>query len=64
MMSKQDAYLWLANLLQVPLSKAHIGFLGEYYCNEVITESKKLLDWYHQRQLSGFRPCKGGAAAS
>ena len=64
MMSKQDAYLWLANLLQVPLSKAHIGFLGEYYCNEVIMESKKLLDWYHQRQLSGFRPCKGGAAAS
>ena len=32
LMSKQDAYLWLAGLLQVPLSKAHIGFLGEYYC--------------------------------
>lgn len=42
LMSKQDAYLWLAGLLQVPLSKAHIGFLGEYYCNEVIAESKKL----------------------
>ena len=27
--------------MQVPLSKAHIGFLGEYYCNEVIAESPK-----------------------
>ncbi len=28
----------------MPLSKAHIGFLGEYYCTQVIEESQKLLD--------------------
>ena len=30
-MSKRDLYLWLANLLNIPLSQAHISFLGEYY---------------------------------
>ena len=63
LMSKQDAYLWLAGLLQVPLSKAHIGFLGEYYCNEVIAESKKLLEHRRKQQPAGFRPCKGGEAS-
>lgn len=63
LMSKQDAYLWLAGLLQVPLSKAHIGFLGEYYCNEVIAESKKLLERRRKQQPTGFRPCKGGEAS-
>ena len=64
MMSKQDAYLWLADLLQMPLSKAHIGYLGEYYCNEVIAESKKLLDKHQKQRTGGPRPYKGGAAAS
>ena len=63
LMSKQDAYLWLAGLLQVPLSKAYIGFLGEYYCNEVIAESKKLLERRRKQQPAGFRPCKGGEAS-
>ena len=63
LMSKQDAYLWLGVLLQVPLSKAHIGFLGEYYCNEVIAESKTLLERRWKQQPAGFRPCKGGEAS-
>ena len=42
-MSKQEAYYWLANLISAPLSEAHIGYLGEYYCTQVIEESKKLL---------------------
>ncbi len=29
MMSKQDAYQWLADLICAPLSQAHIGYLGE-----------------------------------
>lgn len=45
-MSKQDAYQWLANLVMAPLSQAHIGYLGEYYCKQVIAESKKLLKQY------------------
>ena len=28
-MTKQDAYYWLANLIDAPLSKAHIGYLSE-----------------------------------
>lgn len=43
-MSKRDLYLWLANLLNVPLSLAHISFLGEYYCRLVIDESQKIID--------------------
>ena len=42
-MTKQEAYYWLANLISAPLSEAHIGYLGEYYCALVIEESKKLL---------------------
>ena len=57
-MSKQDAYL-----LQMPLSKAHIGYLGEYYCNEVIAESKKLLDMHQKQRAGENRLYKGGAAS-
>lgn len=62
-MSKQEAYLWLASLLQVPLSHAHIGYLGDYYCREVIRESKKLLQRGPVRRTSGFPKPQGGAAA-
>ncbi len=43
-LTKDDAYCWLANLISAPKSQAHIGYLGEYYCNLVIEESKKYLD--------------------
>lgn len=42
-MSKDEAYRWLANLVQSPLSEAHIGYFGEYYCQMVIDECKKIL---------------------
>ena len=51
------------NTVKIQLSKAHIGFLGEYYCNEVIAESKKLLERRRKQQPAGFRPCKGGEAS-
>ena len=44
LMSKEDAYHWLASVLAAPLGQAHIGYLGEYYCRQVIEESKKVLD--------------------
>jgi len=44
LMSRQEAYRWLACMVQAPMSHAHIGYLGEYYCKVVIQESKKLLD--------------------
>ena len=43
-MSKQDAYLWLSDITCTPLSRAHIGYMGEYNCRLVMEESKKLLD--------------------
>ncbi len=43
LMTKQDAYRWLANVVQAPMAHAHIGHLGEYYCRVVIQESEKLL---------------------
>lgn len=42
-MTRDGAYEWLASLLQSPRSQAHIGNLGEYYCRQVIEESKKLM---------------------
>ena len=64
MMSKQDAYLWLAGILQVPLSKAHIGFLGEYYCRQVIESSQTMLERRRRQGVPAFRISEGGAAAS
>lgn len=63
-MGKRDAYLWLADLLQVPLSQAHIGYLGDYYCREVIKESQKLLQRNPTyNRCSGSPSLRGGAAA-
>ena len=64
-MSKQDAYQWLADLICAPLSEAHIGYLGEYYCRQVIEESRMLLKRYQARDdKKQFGMVRGGAAAS
>ena len=59
LMSKQDAYRWLATLISTPMSQAHIGYLGEYYCKKVITESRRLLERHGAAQSS-----KGGGAVA
>ena len=41
--SKHDAYRWLAGVIGAPLSEAHIGYLGEYYCRLIADESRKLM---------------------
>jgi hypothetical protein len=43
-MTKKEAYEWLAVILQAPRTQAHIGYIGEYYCMMVIEESRRLLD--------------------
>ena len=63
-MSKQDAYQWLADLIMVPLSEAHIGHLGEYYCKQVIEESRKLLERRKAKTRGRYYAQKGGALAS
>ena len=43
LMTRWEAYQWLAYITQAPMSHAHIGHLGEYYCRVVIRESRNLL---------------------
>ena len=62
LMSKKEAYGWLAFMLQSPLSQAHIGHLSEHYCDMVIKESGKMLDNFKWK-LSGSTlsaPVMGG----
>ena len=42
LMTKKEAYAWLAFMLQSPMSQAHIGYQSEYYCSRIIEESDKL----------------------
>lgn len=42
-MSRNDAYNWLADFMGVPHGEAHIGYWGEYYCNQVIERCKELI---------------------
>lgn len=43
LMTKQEAYMWLATIVAAPMAHAHIGQLQEYYCRVVIEESKRFL---------------------
>lgn len=55
LMTKDEAYLWLAGIVAAPLSEAHIGYLGEYYCRMVIEESQKILQRKHSAARSGWQ---------
>lgn len=44
LMTRRQAYQWLAYVVQAPMGHAHIGHLGEYYCKEIIREGQKLLE--------------------
>ena len=41
-MTRNSAYRWMADYFCIPLSKAHIGQLSEYRCNELIAKCKEL----------------------
>ena len=43
-MSRDEAYVWLSEMLQTPMSQSHIGYMGEYYCQRVIEECQRLFD--------------------
>jgi ssDNA-binding Zn-finger/Zn-ribbon topoisomerase 1 len=58
LMTRREAYEWLANMLQAPLSHAHIGHLGEYYCREVIVWSKRMLE--NRREVQGGQAIYAG----
>ncbi len=50
LMTKDGAYDWLANVIDAPKSYAHIGLLSEYYCKQVIEQSKEYLRRYKNKQ--------------
>lgn len=56
LMGKQEAYQWLAHLIDAPLSEAHIGYLGEYYCQLVIDECRNLLKGRRSKKLEIYIP--------
>ena len=56
LMTKKDAYGWLAHMLQSPMSQAHIGYLSEYYCSLIIKESGKLFEVYMRKPASRRLP--------
>ena len=60
LLTKQESYQWLAHFISAPLSQAHIGFLGEYYCKQVIEESRKMLERY--RPPKAANRVRGGVA--
>lgn len=43
-MTRRGAYEWLSSMLQAPLSQTHIGYMSDYYCRQVIKESKQMLN--------------------
>lgn len=50
-----------SQMLGLPMSKTHIGLMGEYYCELVIQESKKLLGASNRnRHQIQFRGHTGG----
>ena len=61
LMTKKEAYAWLAFIIQSPMSQAHIGYQSEYYCNLIIQESDKIIrnsKWKlnkKNRQASGLQ---------
>lgn len=58
-MTKRQSYVWLAPIVHAPMSHAHIGHLGGYFCREVIRESKELLK-KNKVPGSGTHKSKGG----
>ena len=41
-MSRQDAYRWMADYFCLPQKEAHIGMFSEYRCNELIKKCDSL----------------------
>jgi ssDNA-binding Zn-finger/Zn-ribbon topoisomerase 1 len=51
LMSRQDAYAWLAGVVAAPMAYAHIGQLGEYNCKVVIEESTRFMEQNRDRLI-------------
>ena len=64
-MTRNEAYGWLAFMLQRPMS--HIGYLSEYYCNVIIRESDRLFEnmkWRLNKNIGHDTEAGGGYYAA
>ena len=52
-MTKKQAYAWLADVLQLPPQQVHIGYFGDYYCQQVIRQAQKVLQENQYRLVPG-----------
>ena len=65
LMTKQEAYSWLAFALCLPPSQTHIGYFGEHYCNLVISECSKYMEtWKHKAATRDVYLNGGGSDAA
>lgn len=46
-MSRKDAYKWLAARFGMDLSQAHIGAFGDYHCDQLILAAQEVLKNNH-----------------
>ena len=66
-MTRKEAYVWLATMLNIPMSQMHIGYLGKYYCRQVIEESKRMLEnrqWIKKQKRRLQRVTRDGVYAA
>lgn len=56
-MTKNDAYSWLAASFCMPKAMAHIGYMDEYSCEQVIERSRQELNgWRARKRMKGGIP--------
>lgn len=53
LMTRKEAYIWLADRIMLPAGQAHIAEFGEYYCLEVIRESDNYMRNHFRRLDKG-----------
>lgn len=47
--TRNQAYQWIADKLGLSLQQTHIALFGEYFCDQVIAESRKVLENHRRR---------------
>lgn len=51
LMTRSDAYRWLAAHFNLPMAEAHIGLMGDYRCKQVIEACDRYMKEGHPRQM-------------
>ena len=57
-MTRHEAYVWLSNVLEIPIEYTHIGMFSEKTCQSVINFSKQLLNDYRKLEFESCGKAK------